>query len=76
MLQCSNVIRYIYKLHCGCWLTASKPLKSPGRQPFSISEASSAVIEVGNTMFGRWKSAGESDKVFDKDTTRIYSAIY
>ena len=35
----------------------------------SISEASSAVIEVGNTMFKRsWKSAGECDEIFDKDT--------
>eukprot|EP00058_Branchiostoma_floridae_P018115 XP_002603604.1 hypothetical protein BRAFLDRAFT_93148 [Branchiostoma floridae] len=35
----------------------------------SISEASSAVIEVGNTMFGRrWKSPGEYDEIFDVDT--------
>ena len=35
----------------------------------SISESSSAVIEVGNTMFGRrWRNPGECDEVFDIDT--------
>ena len=35
----------------------------------SVGEASSAVIEVGNTMFGRrWKKPGESDDTLDIDT--------
>ena len=35
----------------------------------SINEACSAVIEVGNTMFGRrWKHPGDFEEIFDVDT--------
>ena len=42
----------------------------------SVSESSAAVIEVGNSMFGRsWKYQAESDEIFDIDTVPTNKSI-